>query len=169
MDHTTGDAPPAPTVPARLAPLLRAMIGPQAIALIACVMFGVALGVGLRAPGGAFDNVDGRLLARGSLAQALDERLAAEPSTDGTRLGPSFASRQGLYCRVFMLAPPSRLSGVACLAGGRWQMQMLVSAPAGDTSGMAPAELLRAIDERIEGGMFDAAPERRARERGWRP
>jgi hypothetical protein len=176
-------APDAGRAPVRAAALgprlldgLRMLLTPQAMAMAACVMFGVAIGVGLRSPSGLFDQVDGRLMARGALAQALDERLGSEPASgNAVRLGVSFASRQGSYCRSFALPGRGGLAGLACRADGGWQVDLLANAPA--SSGSAayrtaatelPPELLRAVDERIEGSALDAEGERQARQRGWR-
>jgi hypothetical protein len=165
---------PAPSLLERLLQWLRPLAAPQALAMAACAMFGVAIGVSLRAPGGAFDTVDGRLVARGALAQALNDRLSGEPAADGVRVGLSFVAQQGHYCRSFVLQSPST-AGLACHADGGWRLE-LVTAPAGGGASPAyrqagsemPPEVLRAVDERIFGNALDAAGEKVARERGWK-
>jgi len=164
-----------PSLFERLLQWLRPLAAPQALAMAACAMFGVAIGVSLRAPAGPFDTVDGRLVARGALAQALNERVSGEPAADGVRVGLSFVARQGNYCRSFSMQSPSALAGLACHADGAWRLEM-VSVPPIDTAAPTyrqagsetPPEVLRAVDERIFGNALDAAGEKVARERGWR-
>ena len=166
---------PTPSLRERLQQWLRVLAAPQALAMAACVMFGVAIGVSVRAPGGAFDTVDGRLVARGALAQALNERLSGEAAADGVRIGLSFVAQQGNYCRSFMLQSPSASAGLACRADGGWQLELVTTPAAGNAAptyrqagSEMPPEVLRAVDERIFGNALDAAAERSARERGWK-
>jgi anti-sigma-K factor RskA len=171
----------APHVPPRgprwheqLREWLRPLVGPQAFAMAACAVFGVAIGVGLRGAASPFDTVDGRLVARGALAKALNERLASEDAADGVRLGVSFAAKGGGYCRSFALAAKEQLAGLACRVDAGWQIDLLTTATAGGSgayrqaSSETPPAVLRAIDERIAGSALDAQAERAARERGWR-
>jgi hypothetical protein len=118
--------------------------------------------------------VEGRLVARGELAQALNERLSGEPSGGGVRVGLSFIAKQGGYCRSFTM--PSQ-AGLACHADGAWRVELLTAPATGDAAtptyrqagSETPPEVLRAIDERIAGNALDAAAERTAREHGWGP
>ena len=58
----------------------------------------------LAAPGAVTEFHDGTLLARGALAQALNEQLASSPVPGAAvRVGLSFRSRSGNYCRTFAL------------------------------------------------------------------
>lgn len=180
LQHALAGAPVAPRSASapplfeRLLQWLRPLAAPQALAMAACAMFGVAIGVSVRAPGGAFDTIDGHLVARGALAQALNERLSSEPPADGVHVGLSFVAQQGHYCRSFVLQSPST-AGLACHADGGWRLE-LVTAPAGGGASPAyrqagsemPPEVLRAVDERIFGNALDAAGEKIARERGWK-
>lgn len=119
---------------------------------------------------------DGRLLARGALAAALEQGLASETRPDGTRLLLSFRDRHGQFCRSFA-APVGR--GLACREQGQWQVVVLTApaAPAasgpGDqlrlASGDLPAAVLAAVEQRIAGLALDAAQERSARDAGWAP
>jgi anti-sigma factor RsiW len=127
----------------------------------------------------AFDNTGqapfgrrgGAMVAQGELADALSQRLAAEPAqADAVRLGVSFRDRDGAYCRSFMLGTTG---GFACRQGGEWRIPVMAQAEheqagAYRQAGSAlPAAVLDAIDQRIAGGTLDAPAERAARDRGW--
>jgi hypothetical protein len=111
------------------------------------------------------------LVAQGALADALSRQLAAAPAGE-IRLGVSFQSRQGSYCRSFMLGAAA---GLACREKGQWQVPVLAQGE-GQESGAyrqagsaMPAAVLDAIDARIAGATLDADAERAARARNWQP
>lgn len=121
-------------------------------------------------------DASGHLAARGQLAAALSRQLASDKAPDGpVRIGVSFATRDGGYCRSFSVGASA---GLACRSGEDWRIAVLSEAGAaggtgasGDTYRQAasmPAAVLDAIDARIAGTTMDAAAERAARERGWR-
>lgn len=113
--------------------------------------------------------------ASGALAHALDQQLSGGEDA-GVRVGLSFRDRDGRYCRTFALRAGS--AGLACQRDGRWQLQVLVPAPAPDgaagdaglrmAASATPTAVLQAVDARIDGEALDADGERRARARGWR-
>jgi len=117
----------------------------------------------------------GRLLARGALARALSEQLASTQRPDApVRIGLTFVSAAGEYCRTFALEKGAT-AGLACSGAGEWRIQVIAQADRAVKSGeyrMAAAELppavLRAIEDRIQGGALDADAERAAQQRGWR-
>ena len=66
------------------------------------------------------------LVARGQLAQALSNQLAAEQSqSSAVEIGVSFRAKSGDYCRTFALSGAVSPSGLACLHGEEWQVQTL--------------------------------------------
>ena len=110
---------------------------------------------------------DGALVARADLARTLDSGLASAPAAGETRIGLTFADRQGRVCRSF---DRKDLSGIACREDGAWRVAM-TAAPSG-TAGEyrqagAPAVLVEA-EKMMAGEPFDAAAERAARDNGWR-
>lgn len=121
---------------------------------------------------------DGRLVARGALADALERGLAGEPRPDGTRLLLSFRDRTGEFCRSFA-APAGR--GLACREAGQWQIVVLTApvAPVPPASAASeqlrlasselPAAVLAAVEQRIAGLALDTTQERAARDTGWAP
>ena len=122
-------------------------------------------------------NAAGALVARGPLAQALSNQLAAEQSrSSAVQIGLSFRAKSGDYCRTFALAGAVSPSGLACRQGAEWQVQALTQEPgaAGDSgyrtaASAMPAEILKSVEGRIAGEPLDQAGERAARQRGWKP
>lgn len=113
---------------------------------------------------------DGALVARGKLVSALGGQLASPgPSESGVRIGVTFVSKDGSYCRSFVV---DTTAGLACRAGGRWTIPVLAQAAAGaawvDGSTLPPA-VQAAIDSRIVGATLDPVQERAAQQRGWKP
>lgn len=146
-------------------------------AMAASVLLGVAIGaVALRGPGEPIVAERGGLVARAALARALSAQLAQDPPADApVRIGLSFVSKAGEYCRTFSLAQRAPVAGLACRSGGDWRVTLIVqdeSAAAPDRYRMAatplPPAVLDAVDATIAGDPLDAAAERAARERGWR-
>ncbi len=115
--------------------------------------------------------VDGALVAKGQLAQALTQQLASDQGqASGVKLGVSFQSKDGSYCRSFALGTSG---GLACRSGGEWRIPVLAEG-AQEQAGVyrqagsaLPTAVLDAIDARIAGSALDAAAERSAREQGW--
>ena len=111
-----------------------------------------------------------RLIAGGPLAQALDTQLASEQSgTEPTRIGVSFAAKDGRLCRTF----ESRvMAGLACSENDAWHI--LTSAAARPASGGEYRQaasgtdlVMRVSQDLMRGEPFDARAERRARDTGW--
>lgn len=120
----------------------------------------------------------GALIAQGKLAGALTQ-ASAGPAGSGVRIGLSFVSNQGNYCRSFALAgalPKPPMAGLACRSGHGWRIAAIAedvqpaSAPDGyRMAGAAmPPAILAAIDQRIAGQALDATEEQAALRRAWR-
>ncbi len=167
-------------VPLRRPPVRR-WTWPQWSAIAASLIVGVLAGrlvlVGSRAPD-VIAMRDGRILAGGLLADALSDQLAADQSAaDPVRIGVSFRSKSGAYCRTFTLRRPAALAGLACRAADGWQVGVLAhseSAAGGPggyrqaASSMPPA-IVTAVGDRIAGEPLDAQAEAAARTRRWQP
>ena len=111
-----------------------------------------------------------RLIAAGPLARALDTQLASEQSgTEPTRIGVSFAARDGRLCRTF----ESRvMAGLACREGEAWHVVTSAAArpvPGGEyrQAASGTAFVMRVSQDLMKGEPFDAQAERRARDTGW--
>lgn len=113
---------------------------------------------------------DGALVARGRLVEALGGQLASPgPSETGVRIGVTFVSKDGSYCRSFVV---DTTAGLACRGGGRWTIPVLAQPQAGTAwldGASLPPSVQAAIDARIVGATLDPAAERAAQQRGWTP
>jgi hypothetical protein len=154
-------------------PRRRAWSLPQWAGMAACLALGVLVGRGLlQPPAGPLVARDGALMAQGGLAQALDRKLAADAGP--VRIGVSFRSTDGRWCRTFQSAG-DRLAGLACREPRGWTARAVAAwtPQPGDayrTAGSdTPAAVLAAVDTEISGAPLDAAAERDARDRGWMP
>lgn len=167
-------APPVPPPP----PEKRNWSWPEWGALAATLIMGViAGGLGTQKLGGAqqfasFDAKAGSLTAEGRLDEALSQQLASAGSdVNFVRLGVSFVSKEGTYCRSFMLP---KTAGLACRSGDQWRIPVMAhSAPGAagtyrQASNAMPAAVLDAIDERIAGKTLDANAEKVAQMQGWK-
>jgi hypothetical protein len=122
-------------------------------------------------------SADGAMVARGQLAKALSNQLAADQSpASAVRIGVSFLAKSGDYCRTFVLAGANPPSGLACRHGEEWQVLTLAQetgVAAGESayrtagSGIS-ATILQSVEGRIAGEPLDQGGERAARERDWK-
>lgn len=154
---------------------VRRFTPPAWAAIAASLIVGVLAGRML-APedNGLFAVRGGQLVARAELAQALDARLASDAgnAVAPTRIGFSFLSNEGQYCRTFTHAEgASGVSGLACRDGGQWNVR--VTASETSTSGAyqqaasAPPQVLALVDQLIAGEPLEAQQERDARDKHW--
>lgn len=116
----------------------------------------------------------GGLVARGALERALSTQLASAQAGDApVRIGISFLSKSGEYCRTFSLS--NEIAGLACRAGADWRLQVVAHSATGPqpsgayrmAGGDAPGAVMRAVEERIAGSSLDAREEEAALRRGW--
>ena len=120
---------------------------------------------------------NGMLVAQGKLDAALSQQMGGAALPDGdVRVGLSFLSKEGGYCRSFTLVGLNQdLVGIACRASEEWRIPVLVQnmrpLPSMGQYRMAgtemPTALLEAIDQRIVGGMLDTRSELEASRRNW--
>jgi hypothetical protein len=143
---------------------------PQWAAIAATLVVGIVAGTmvsqGTNAPVAV---QGGKLYAAGALADGLNAQLARAPGGD-VRIGLTFRDRSGAICRSFA---ESAASGLACRAGGRWQVRGLFAAPEGQAgpyrmAAGADPNLAALIDSTRTGEPFDADQERSAQAAGWR-
>ena len=111
-----------------------------------------------------------RLVASGGLARALDTQLVAEqPRSAPTRVGVSFAAKDGRICRTF---ESRAMAGLACREGEAWHLVAHESAPpegGGEyrQAASGTGAIMRIAQEMMKGEPFDARAEREARDTGW--
>ncbi|MBR0552508.1 anti-sigma factor family protein [Stakelama marina] len=146
----------------------------NAAAIAATLALGVIAGHTLRIGGGSaggFAMHDGRLIASGQVAHALDTQLASsQPHDATTRMLVSFRAKDGSYCRVFEMA---RQGGIACNDKGDWQVRQLRGV-AGESAadyrqaGSSAGALMADAQDMMAGAPLDAAQEKAAADRNWR-
>jgi hypothetical protein len=147
-------------------------------AMAASLVVGVLAGaLGLRSVQGDTELAsmsvrDGALVAQGKLDTALTQQLASAGAAGSqVRIGVSFASRDGGYCRSFAMGTAA---GLACRKGGQWAIPVLAEGTPGapgayrQAGSEMPPAVLEAIDKRLSGAALDADAERLARQRGWK-
>lgn len=147
----------------------RAPVWSFVAALAATLVLGLFIGRTL--PSSApFAIEGGAMVARGALAEALDTQLAsAQPADAATRIGVTFASIDGRFCRTFERI---ELSGLACRTGEDWRLLMTGpgrQTPSGEYRQAGSGAILATAQEMMAGEPLDATAERRGRENGWRP
>lgn len=138
----------------------------------AAVAAGVIIGVMLssNASNRLMDVHDGALVARGSLAHALSNQLAAAGPAEGPQIGISFRDKNNHYCRTFTTP---KIGGVACRDAAGWNIAALSERdgePSGTytTAASAMPDVVReAVHGMIQGAPLDAAEEAQARSHDW--
>lgn len=137
-------------------------------ALAASLALGLTIGLRPWTVPADVAEVDGTLVAAGTLAETLDTRLAANQAADATvRIGLSFRDRDGRFCRSFESAS---LDGIGCREGDRWKLERTMGGTARGTYRQASAGRLMAdAAEMMAGEPLDAAGERAARAAQWKP
>ena len=146
---------------------------PQWAAIAASLLIGVLAGrseLQREEPGMFATSKDG-IVATGDLSAALSDQLSGTAPNEHVRIGLSFRSKAGNYCRSFAAGVAA---GFACRENEQWRVRAL-SEPGAHTAGgeyrMAGSELppavLTAIDDVMEGEALDRPQELEARERGW--
>lgn len=140
--------------------------------LAASVLLGVLIGRLWPGAGPAeFVVQDGRLVARGAVAQALSTQRAAAPAAAAAvSVQLSFVDQAGAYCRTFSTAS---VAGLACRSGDDWSVQLLTEAEPASAGTMRqaasalPPAVLGAVDQRMAGRPLDAQAEQAALQSGW--
>ncbi|QBE62833.1 hypothetical protein [Pseudoduganella lutea] len=129
---------------------------------------------------------DGTLMAQGRLVTALEQQPSAPPGAAGmatnaaaraagaVRIGMSFVSTDGSYCRSFASGTgTAEIDGLACKVGQEWRLPLVMQSPrparaaAGRASGEIAPPVETAIEQRIAGDPLDAKAEQEAMQRGW--
>jgi len=149
---------------------------PQWGGLAACLLLGVLVAPLLhREAARPPVAMDGRgLLASGALAQALSQQLASDQRDGGpVRVGISFRSQAGTYCRTFELSAQDAIAGVACREGESWRLQALAASGARATgtyqpaASRVPAAIAQTVNALIAGEPLDDKAEAAARGKNW--
>jgi len=146
--------------------------------MAACLAIGVLAGHSAWLANATSDvaNVDGQLVARGQLAQALSTQLASAQSKEApVKIGLSYVSKENELCRSFTVKSAGT-DGLACRRGSEWALRVIEQdqpkpADAGNlrmAASPVPAAVLKVVDDQIQGSPLDADAERAAMNKGWR-
>lgn len=134
--------------------------------MAATLVLGTLIGTQLMPPSGG----DGRLLARGAIAKALDQQLASAPG--GTvAVQVSFKAKDGRFCRSFSTEASA---GLACREpDGAWALQQLAATTSAgpgmrQAASSLPPAVLAAMDGLMAGDALNAEQEKAARDAGWK-
>lgn len=140
----------------------------QWAAMVASLVVGVMIGsTALNRDTGYVRDLGGQIVASGELADALNTQLAStQGSKSVIRIGTSFASKEGGYCRTFESAA---LDGIACTNGNDWKLRQTVTGDAASEYRQASAgALAQAAAAMMSDEPLDAAGEAAALKKGWR-
>jgi hypothetical protein len=138
--------------------------------MAATLLLGTLIGTRLPPSGGAAP--DGRLVATGAVAHALERQLASAPAGGAVAVQISFKAKDGRFCRSFSTAATA---GLACREpDGAWALQQLAAVAPAPGGGMRqaasalPPAVLTAADALMAGEALNAEQEKAARDAGWR-
>jgi hypothetical protein len=162
----------------RKAPPRRAW--PQWASIAASLVVGVIIGQALlrNSGSGLVTSLEGKLLADGVLAHALSDQLSSTQTEQApVRIGVSFKSKGGDYCRTFSVRESTTLAGLACHERDDWHVQMLTQTTSTTASGDAyrqaasdiPQSVVQAADAIIAWDPLSAHAEAAARDKSWNP
>jgi hypothetical protein len=136
--------------------------------MAASLVLGTLIGLKLVPSGG---DGEGRLVATGAVAQALDRQLASAPA-GAVAVQISFKAKDGRFCRSFST---SSSAGLACReADGAWALQQVAAVAPSAGTGMRqaasslPPSVLAAVDASMAGEALNTEQEKAARDAGWR-
>jgi hypothetical protein len=148
---------------------------PAWIGLAACLVAGMLIGRLAAPPPVTLSGADDPApLAAGPLAKALNSQNSGQ-GAGPVRIGLSFQTASGAYCRTFQASGRSPIAGVACRDPDAWRVRAVSPASPGGTSdhrlagSQTPAAILAAVDAMSAGPPLDAAGEAKARAGGWKP
>lgn len=138
----------------------------QWTSLAASLVLGIVIGRS------AFDgrSADG-LVADTILSRALSTPNAGAADKDSVRVGLSYLSKSGDYCRAFTFATENA-AGIACRHDADWQIKIWMPAESNTneyrTAGALPAAMASYIERDIDGEPLDAEGEASASRSDWR-
>lgn len=143
------------------------------IAAAASVLIAVTAGLFTWQRSTMIRHVGNASLASGALARGLSDQLSGDAGSDEVRVGLSFLSKGGEYCRTFNVGGASPSAGLACRHDEEWVVRALArpqpsEAGAYRTAGTTlPPEILKAVQDEIAAEPLDRAGEIAARRAYW--
>jgi hypothetical protein len=127
------------------------------------------------APASDVTTLAGRMLAGGTLANALSEQSGGvEPLHSEVLVGLSYLAKTGVYCRTFTVKQSESIAGIACREADGWNIQaMAQTGPKSPLSqyrmagARVPPLLMGMVESTIDGSPLDTDAEAAARQRQW--
>jgi hypothetical protein len=115
---------------------------------------------------------DAQIIGSGALQRALSTQLASDQTNRPVRIGITFLSKSGEYCRTFRL---QELAGLACNETGSWKLMVmarLANASAGNggyrpAGSDTPPAIVQAVNDTVSGEPLDSKTEAEARAQKW--
>jgi hypothetical protein len=115
---------------------------------------------------------DAQIIGSGALQRALSTQLASDQTNRPVRIGITFLSKSGQYCRTFRL---QELAGLACNETGSWKLMVMARLantsagkggyrPAGSDT---PPAIVQAVNDTVSGEPLDSKMEAEARAQKW--
>lgn len=147
---------------------------PEWTSLAASLLIGVLAGRAALQPSASslFATQGSGIVASGELSAALTEQAGGAADTAAVRIGLSFRSRSGEYCRTFTAGSAA---GLACREADAWKVRALSeglpNTPGGEyrmAGSELPPAILAAAGDLMDGAALDADEEREAQARGWK-
>jgi anti-sigma factor RsiW len=139
---------------------------PAWIGLAAALVVGLAVGRLAAPPPVTLSGADDPApIAAGPLAHALNTQASGQAASP-VRIGLSFKTASGAYCRSFQASGRSPLAGVACRDKDAWRVRAV--SPAG-ADAQTPAAIMAAVNTMMQGQPLDSAGEAKARATDWKP
>lgn len=135
-------------------------------AIAATLVLGLTIGLRPWQPTAEVVSDQGRLVASGALARALDMQLASnQPADAAIRITLSFRDDDGRFCRSF---ESRTIDGIGCRNGDRWALETTRRGQErGDYRQATSGELATIAATMMVGEPLDAPAERAARDSGW--
>jgi hypothetical protein len=146
-------------------------------AMAACLAVGLLVGVGLETvqPPPMISGRDGAMVADGGLATALSTQLVAnQTGAEPIKIGLSFRTAKGEYCRTFSVDRDASMAGVACRNRAAWSIKMAIATGSIQTSNgyrtassRTPPPIAQYVETFGAVEALDAKGEAQAKAQGW--
>lgn len=144
----------------------------QWAAIAASLMIGLFIGHSALQGNDPIAMRNGELVAGGTLADALTTQLSRDEGGEH-RIGLTFRTKQGEYCRTFASVEKQAIVGVACRANDAWKVRAVSEAQAANSDyrmagSSMPAAVRAVVEDAMQGEPLTVAEEQAARGSGWK-
>lgn len=145
---------------------------PQWAAIAASLVIGLFIGQRALQGNDPIAMRNGELVATGTLADALTTHLSSDAAGEH-RIGLTFRTKQGEYCRTFASMEQQPIAGVACRANDAWKVRAVSETQAanGDyrmAGSSMPAAVRAVVEDAMQGEPLTVAEEQAALKARWK-